>query len=33
MMARYRQPLSRLGLHKVVGALLRVVARIAPSRY
>ncbi len=25
--ARYRQPLSRLGLHRVVGALLRAVAR------
>ena len=33
VMARYRQPLSRLGLHKVVGALLRAAARIAPSRY
>ena len=27
VMARYRQPLSRLGLHRVVGAALRAVAR------
>jgi predicted DCC family thiol-disulfide oxidoreductase YuxK len=27
VMARYRQPLSRLGLHRVVGALLRAAAR------
>ena len=27
LMARYRQPLSRLGMHRLVGALLRVVAR------
>ncbi len=33
VMARYRQPLSRLGLHRVVGALLRSAARIAPGRY
>ena len=33
VMARYRQPLSRLGLHKVVGMLLRAASRIAPSRY
>ena len=33
IMARYRQPLSRLGLHKVVGAMMRAVARIAPGRY
>ena len=33
VMARYRQPLSRLGLHRVVGAMMRAVARIAPSRY
>ena len=26
VMARYRQPLSRLGLHHVVGTLLRVIA-------
>jgi len=26
VMARYRQPLSRLGLHRVVGALLRKIA-------
>jgi predicted DCC family thiol-disulfide oxidoreductase YuxK len=26
LMARYRQPLSRLGLHRVVGALLRSIA-------
>ena len=31
--ARYRQPLSRLGLHKVVGALMRLAARAAPGRY
>jgi len=33
VMARYRQPLSRLGLHKVVGAMMRAVARVAPGRY
>lgn len=33
LMARYRQPLSRLGLHKVVGALMRTAALIAPGRY
>ena len=33
VMARYRQPLSRLGLHKVVGILLRAASRIAPGRY
>jgi predicted DCC family thiol-disulfide oxidoreductase YuxK len=33
VMARYRQPLSLLGLHMVVGVLLRAAARIAPSRY
>jgi predicted DCC family thiol-disulfide oxidoreductase YuxK len=33
VMARYRQPLSRLGLHRVVGATMRAIARIAPSRY
>jgi len=33
VMARYRQPLSRLGLHRVVGAMMRAVARVAPSRY
>jgi predicted DCC family thiol-disulfide oxidoreductase YuxK len=33
LIARYRQPLSRLGLHKVVGALMRLAARVAPSRY
>ena len=27
VMARYRQPLSRLGMHRLVGALLRTVAR------
>lgn len=26
VMARYRQPLSRLGLHRVVGAMLRTIA-------
>jgi len=26
VLARYRQPLSRLGLHRAVGALLRVIA-------
>ena len=26
VMARYRQPLSRLGLHRVVGVMLRVIA-------
>ena len=33
VMARYRQPLSRLGMHKVVGAFMRAAARVAPSRY
>ena len=33
VMARYRQPLSRLGLHTVVGLLMRAAARISPSRY
>src|SRR5271170_7421857 len=33
VMARYRQPLSRLGLHRVVGVLLRFAARSAPGRY
>ena len=33
VMARYRQPLSRLGLHRVVGALLRAADRVSPSRY
>jgi predicted DCC family thiol-disulfide oxidoreductase YuxK len=33
VMARYRQPLSRLGLHHVVGALMRVAERVAPRRY
>lgn len=33
VMARYRQPLSRLGLHWLVGAFLRAAARISPSRY
>jgi hypothetical protein len=27
VMARYRQPLSRLGMHRLVGALLRAIAR------
>ena len=33
VVARYRQPLSRLGMHKVVGALLRAAERVSPSRY
>ena len=33
VLARHRQPLSRLGLHRVVGALLRAAGRISPSRY
>lgn len=33
VMARYRQPLSRLGMHRVVGALMRAAERVAPSRY
>jgi predicted DCC family thiol-disulfide oxidoreductase YuxK len=33
VMARYRQPLSRLGLHHLVGAFMRVAARLAPRRY
>lgn len=32
-MARYRQPLSRLGMHRVVGALLGAAQRASPSRY
>jgi len=33
VMARYRQPLSRLGLHRLVGAGLRAAAKLSPSRY
>jgi predicted DCC family thiol-disulfide oxidoreductase YuxK len=33
LMARYRQPLSRLGMHRVVGALMRAAERVSPSRY
>ena len=33
ILARYRQPLSRLGLHRVVNAFMRAAARLAPSRY
>jgi predicted DCC family thiol-disulfide oxidoreductase YuxK len=33
VVARYRQPLSRLGMHHVVGVLLRAAERVAPSRY
>jgi predicted DCC family thiol-disulfide oxidoreductase YuxK len=33
IIARYRQPLSRLGMHKVVAAAMRAAARISPSRY
>ena len=33
VMARYRQPLSRLGMHRVVGALMRAAERVSPSRY
>ncbi|MBC7803554.1 MAG: DUF393 domain-containing protein [Candidatus Parcubacteria bacterium] len=31
--ARYRQPLSRLGMHHVVGLLMRAAERLSPSRY
>ena len=33
IMARYRQPLSKLGMHRVVGALMRAAERVSPSRY
>jgi predicted DCC family thiol-disulfide oxidoreductase YuxK len=33
VVARHRQPLSRLGLHKIVGAFMRLAARVAPGRY
>jgi len=33
IMARYRQPLSKLGMHRVVGALLRAAERVSPRRY
>jgi predicted DCC family thiol-disulfide oxidoreductase YuxK len=33
IMARNRQSLSRLGLHRLVGAGMRAAARLAPSRY
>jgi len=33
VLARYRQPMSRLGLHRLVGLLMRAAVRIAPSRY
>jgi predicted DCC family thiol-disulfide oxidoreductase YuxK len=33
VLARYRQPMSRLGLHRVVGLLMRAAVRIAPTRY
>jgi predicted DCC family thiol-disulfide oxidoreductase YuxK len=33
VMARYRQPLSRLGLHRLVNVFMRAAARLAPSRY
>jgi predicted DCC family thiol-disulfide oxidoreductase YuxK len=33
IMARNRQSLSRLGLHKLVGAGMRAAAKLSPSRY
>ncbi len=33
VLARYRQPLSRLGLHRLVNAFMRAAARLAPGRY
>jgi len=33
VVARYRQPLSRLGMHRVVGVLLRAAGRLSASRY
>jgi predicted DCC family thiol-disulfide oxidoreductase YuxK len=33
VMARYRQPLSKLGMHRVVGVLLRAAERVSPGRY
>ena len=33
IIARYRQPLSKLGMHRVVGALLRAAERVSPKRY
>ena len=33
VVARHRQPLSRIGLHRVVGALMRAAERVSPSRY
>jgi len=31
--ARYRQPLSRLGMHRVVGVAMRAAERVSPGRY
>jgi predicted DCC family thiol-disulfide oxidoreductase YuxK len=33
LMARFRQPLSKLGMHRLVGALMRAAERVSPSRY
>jgi len=33
VMAKYRQPLSRIGMHRVVGVLMRAAERVSPSRY
>jgi predicted DCC family thiol-disulfide oxidoreductase YuxK len=33
VLARNRQRMSRIGLHHIVGALLRAAARVSPSRY
>jgi len=33
VMARYRQPLSRLGMHRVVAAAMRAAMRASPPRY
>lgn len=33
LLARNRQVMSKLGMHKVVGALLRAAERVSPSRY